>query len=81
MALTKKFADEFTHNAQHEGARIFRAGGVKFEDRLPDQIDFTVQGGRPYSVFLGRERDRALSVRLPLLRQHGRSVQARVGGA
>lgn len=56
MALTKKFADEFTHNAQHEGARIFWAGGVKFEDRLPDQIDFTVQGGRPYSVFLGREK-------------------------
>lgn len=56
MALTKKFVDEFTHNAQHEGSRIFWAGGVKFEDRLPDQIDFTVQGGRPYSVFLGREK-------------------------
>jgi superfamily II DNA or RNA helicase len=56
MALTKKFADEFTHNAQHEGAKIFYAGGVKFEDRLPDQIEAVVQGGRPYSVFLGREK-------------------------
>ena len=56
MALTKKFADEFTHNAQHEGAKIFYAGGVKIDDRLPDQIDFTVQGGRPFAVFLAREK-------------------------
>jgi hypothetical protein len=56
MALTKKFADEFTHNAQHEGAKLFFQGGVKFEERLPDQIEATVQGGRPYSVYLGREK-------------------------
>jgi superfamily II DNA or RNA helicase len=56
MALTKKFADEFTHNAQVEGAKIFYDGGVKFEERLPDQIEAAVQGGRPYAVFLGREK-------------------------
>jgi superfamily II DNA or RNA helicase len=56
MALTKKFADEFTHNAQHEGAKLYFQGRVKFDERLPDQIEATVQGGRPYAVYLGRQK-------------------------
>lgn len=56
MALTKKFADEFTHNAQREGAKLFDEGAVEFEDPLADQLVATVQGGRPYDVYLAREK-------------------------
>ena len=67
MALTKKFADEFTHNAQHEGARIFWAGGVKFEDRLRTRSILRSKEAGPtrYSLV---EKGVVHFLRLPVLR-------------
>jgi hypothetical protein len=56
MALTKKFADEFSHNAQIEGYKLDELGHVRIDDRLPDSIEATVQGAQPYAVFLSRQK-------------------------
>jgi superfamily II DNA or RNA helicase len=56
MALTEKFAGQFSHTAQTEGEKIFQRGGVKFDDRAAEWVEATVSGGQPYGVFLEREK-------------------------
>jgi hypothetical protein len=56
MALTQKFAQEFSHTAQAEGEKIFHHGDVRFDERMPDSIEATVTVGQQFGVFLGREK-------------------------
>jgi hypothetical protein len=57
MALSKKFADDFSHSAQAEGSRIFQHGGVIIEDHAADSVQALVRGGgQSFSVFMIREK-------------------------
>ena len=56
MALTTKFADEFSESAKNAGSFIFARNGVRIEERQPDFIEATVHSAQSYGVDLLRQK-------------------------
>jgi superfamily II DNA or RNA helicase len=56
MALYTKFADEFSHRAREEGARLFYTNQVHIDDTAPEFVDATVRGAQPFGVSLTRQK-------------------------